>query len=337
MRRIPPLILIGALALSACSEDANQTPTSPAGQPAFDKGVPCPTTSFPFPVASDQIKALYPNNATETAMVARAFDISKKWSQCKVADPQGKVADFVRILLSDFLNNRLNATATATDVQALINTMYSGVGLTAPIIPLSQLAPGGDVGSGLFIPGQVLIIRTSTNNAATKIPANAFNENTLITIYRLRDDANPLSTDFQPQFPPFYDINASNASGTHNLNSGTFALLGLCLDDADVGDINDPAIGHNRFPGGEGSFEVLPALTAAEYASLGLACPIPANEPDGSAFLDGRSTLGDLAQAAIAVLLPKPLLAASSVGNTGVGGRASSYSPFGIVDRSPGE
>ena len=277
-------------------------------------------------------------------MVARAFDISKKWSQCKVADPQGKVGTFVQTLLQDFLANRLNvftsSPTTAERVSALIQTMYEGVGLSSPNIPLDQLAPGGDIGIGLFVPGQTLLVRTSTRNAGTKIPGNAFDQNTLITIYRLRDNADPLDTENQ-QSPPYYDINASNSSETHDLNG--YAPLGICVDEASIEEFFSPAIGHNRLVPGEGGFytvfEVLDPITAAEFASLGLTCTTLVN-PATSASLDSQSTLGDLAlgawmaaqSAAVDLFLPQPAQAASSVGVVGVGGRASSYSPFGIVE-----
>ena len=346
MRRSRHLAVLGLLILAGCGEQASQVPTSPDGsRPSFDKGVPCPSTVFPFDAASQQIKDLYPNGSAENAMVARAFDISKKWSQCKVADPQTKVGTFVQTLLQDFLAGRLNvlsSPSTADRVSALIQLMYEGVGLTNPNIPLDQLAPNGDVGSGLFVPGQALLVRTSTRDAGTKIPANAFSENTLITIYRLRDDANPLDTEGQ-QSPPFYDINASNSSETHDLNG--YAPLGICVDEAAIADFTDPAIGHNRLvPDGEGGFffefEVLDPITPTEFAGLGLICTTLVN-PASPALLHGRTGLGDLAlgaweaaqSAAVSVFLPQPAHAATSVGKVGVGGRASSYSPFGIVDQ----
>jgi hypothetical protein len=345
MRRSRYLAVLGLSILAACGEQASQVPTSPdGGRPSFDKGVTCPTTAFPFNAASAQIKDLYPNGAAENAMVARAFDISKKWSQCKVADPQGKVGTFVRTLLQDFLAGRLNVLTgptTAERVSALIKLMYEGVGLKDPNIPLDQLAPNGDVGTGLFIPGQALLVRTSTGNAGTKIPANAFTENTLITIFRLKDDANPLLTGLA-QSPPFYDINASNNSETHDLNG--YAPLGICVDEEAISEFVNPAIGHNRLVSdGEGGFffqfEVLDPITPQEFAGLGLICTTLVN-PATSASLDGRSTLGDLALGAweaaqlatVSLFLPQPAQAASSVGKVGIGGRASSYSPFGIVD-----
>ncbi len=348
MRCCRHLALLSLLALAACGERATQAPTSPDGAtPAFDKGVPCPTTSFPIASANQQIQDLYPNGARENSMLARAFDISKRWSQCKVADPQTKVGTFVQTLLQDFTAGRLNVfmtpPTTADRIQELIRTMYEGVGLTDPNIPVDQLKPGGQVASGLFIPGTPLLVRTS--NAATRIPADAFSENTLITMYELRDDANPLFTDLN-QFPPFYDINASNASGDHDLNG--FAPLGFCVDQLITDEI-DVAIGHNRRDGEGGFFfEVLPPITEAEFASLGLPCtPLanPASEGGSvGSVLNGKGTLGDLARGAweaaqsgaMSMFFPQPAEAASSAANKGVGGRASSYSPFGIVDQSSG-
>jgi hypothetical protein len=347
MRRLDYAAVLGLLVLAACSEQATQTPTSPAdGGPAFDKGVPCPTTIVPIDVANQQITDLYPAGAKRSSMLSRAFDISKKWSKCKVADPQEKVGTFVQQLLVDFANGVLTdyttPPTTADRVNALIATMFSGVGLSAPDIPLDQLQPGGDVGVGLFIPGTPLLVRTSTGDAGTKVAGNAFTENTVISIFRLRDDADPLDTflseGFVTQFPPFYEIIASNASGDHTVIGG--APVGICVDDAELSQINDVAIGHND-ERGETSFEILPPISLAEFASLQLACTTLAN-PESSAMRQHHGPLGELALGAweaaqaglTSLFLPVPTQA-TVVGKTGVGGRTSSYSPFGIVDQEP--
>jgi hypothetical protein len=349
MRRLDHAAVLGLLVLAACSEQSTQTPTSPAdGGPAFDKGVPCPTTNFPIDVANQQITGLYPAGAQRSFMLSRAFDISKKWSKCKVADPQEKVGEFVQQLLLDFAGDKLTVYTTPPTtedrVNALISTMFSGVGLSAPDFPLDDLQSGGDVGVGLFTPGTPLLVRTSTNNAGTRIAGNAFTENTVISIFRLTDQANPLETDqfegFVTQFPPFYEIIASNASGNHTVIGG--APVGICVDDAELSGINDVAIGHNDERGEGPEFEILPPISLAEFASLQLACTALAN-PESSAMLRRHGPLGELAlgawQAAQAGLtslfLPVPAQA-TVVGKTGVGGRTSSYSPFGIVDQNPG-
>jgi hypothetical protein len=344
MRHLLLAALSGALVLSACSDDSPQTPTGPqaAGQPTFDKGVPCPTTAFPLADANVLVKLLYPNGTPENTALAKVFDISKKWSQCKVADPRGKVIEFVKTLYRDWTaqpTSRLTPEATAQKVGELINLMYSGVGLTA-----------GNDGYGLFT-GPELLVKGDNNKVATLIPLDGFDEPTLIVITRLPDTPQ-LVTFGEDQFPPFYDITVTNASGTHNLVTG-FGIVGFCVTDAVLAQIaandGDPQIGHNPTDGSP-SFEILEAADADEYADLGLSCTIQANAGPIITDLFHRGTIGDLAlgawnaasqsvaSAAQAILLPQPLYGATVADLTvGVGGRTTKYSPFGVVDASSGD
>jgi hypothetical protein len=112
---------------------------------------------FPLNTAKTQITALYPAGKLRTAALAKASDIAKRWSQCKVADPQSKVVAFVQQLLSDFRAGVLLSypppSTTADRVSALINTMYSGVGFGSPNLPLDA-STGTDFGIGFFTPGR---------------------------------------------------------------------------------------------------------------------------------------------------------------------------------------
>jgi hypothetical protein len=267
------------------------------------------------------------------------FDISKRWSQCKVADPQGKVVTFVQTLYGDWLGGRLAPEATAQKVGELINLMYSGVGLSA-----------SNNGYGLFT-GPELLVKGDNNKVATLIPLDGFSEPTLIVITRLPDTPQ-LITEGEDQFPPFYDITVTNASGTHNLATGFFGIVGFCVTDAVLAQIaandGDPQIGHNPTDGSP-AFEILDEASPDEYADLGLSCTIQANPAPIITDLFHRGTLGDLAlgtwnaasrsvaSAAKAILLPQPLQAATVADlTTGVGGRTTKYSPFGVVDAFSG-
>ncbi len=338
MRHLLLAALSGALILSACSDQSPQPPTGPqaGGLPTFDKGVACGTPVFPLGDANTLVKLVYPNGSPENNALAKVFDISKRWSQCKLADPRAKVVDFVKTLYGDWKAGRLTAQATAQTVGDLINLMYSGVGLAA-----------GDFGFGLFT-GPELRVRGDNNKVSTVIPANGFPEPTLVSITRLPDTPQ-LVTNGQDQFPPFYDITVTNASGTHNLASGV-GIVGFCVTDAVLAQIaandGDPQIGHNPTDGG---FEVLDAADATEYANLGLSCTIQANAGPIITDLFHGGTLGDLAlgtwnaasqsvaSAAQAIFLPQPLQAATLADLTkGVGGRTTKYSPFGVVDANSG-
>ena len=343
MRYLLLAALSGALVLTACSDQSPQPTTGPQAvdQPLFDKGVPCPTTPFPLADANVLVKLVYPDGTPENTALAKVFDISKKWSKCKVADPQGKVVEFVKVLYADWIGGRLTAEATPQKVGELIDLMYSGVGLTA-----------SDNGYGLYT-GTEIRVRGDNNKVGTIIPDGGFGtEPTVITITRLADTPQ-LVTFGQDQFPPFYDITVTNALGTTNLALGTFGIVGFCVTDAVLAQIadndGDPQIGHNPTDGVP-VFEILDEASADEFADLGLFCTIQANPAPIITQLFHGGDLGDLAlgtwnaasesvaSAAKAILLPQPLYAAAIADlSTGVGGRTTKYSPFGVVDAFSGD
>ena len=222
--------IIGLMGFAACTDNTRQIPTEPGVQ--FDKGVPCPGTTFPLTQAKTQITALYPAGTLRNKALATATDIAKRWSQCKVADPQSKVVAFVKTLLSDFRAGRLivysTSPTTATRVSALINTMYSGVGFGTPNLPVDQ-STGTDFGIGFFTPGTPLLVRTNLNDAAASLPGNAFTETTAITVLLRPNTPNPFDGTGHTVLPPFFEITASNLSGTHYLANGR-AVVGFCVD-----------------------------------------------------------------------------------------------------------
>jgi hypothetical protein len=340
-RRLTIAAVFLALAISGCSDNSQQGPTGPGIE--MDKGVPCPGTTFPISQAKTLITQLYPAGTKKSSPLADALataqDIAQKWSQCKVADPQGKVVTFVNKLLSDFRAGSLiggTSTGTASLVSQLINTMYSGVGFGTPNLPVDPTT-GTDFGIGFFTPGHPLLVRTNLNDAATLIPGNAFTETTAITILLRPDTPNPFDGTGKTVLPPFFEITASNLSGTHYLTSGQ-AVVGFCVDDATLAGLSDPAIAHLAVTQGThpGGFEILDEASSAQYNSLGLNCA--QFVPEVGALL-GRGLKGFASAAprvaraaAAAVFLPAQLEAA--LGKTGLGGLATSLSPFGVTDRS---
>jgi hypothetical protein len=322
-----------ALLLAACSDSQRNTPTEP---PDFDKGVPCPTTAFPLASVQTQITALYPAGTLRTNALAKAKDIAKRWSQCKVADPQQKVITFINQLLTDFRANRLiggQTDAVALKVSTLINTMLAGVNL-APNFPTTPSADL-DFGAGWFTPGTPLLVKSSLGDGGVFLPGNAFTVPTAITILRLPPTANPFED--ESVLPPYFDITASNSLGTHYLTAGNKAVVGFCVDEAVLSQLNEPAIAHLAATetGHPGGFELLDGATAAQFNSLGLTDCTALPTSLGAAIRDGWPGLKTFAGAALkSVLLPQTL-AAAAVGKTGLGGLASSLSPFGITDRSP--
>lgn len=344
-RRVAVATLVCAIAVAACSDASRQGPSE---GPAFDKGIPCPTTTFPLDQANALIVQLYPTGTSkkdnpQAVMLATAKDISEKWAKCKVADPQLKVVSFVNTLLNDFRNGALvggTSPATAALVSSLINTMYSGVGFGEPNLPVDP-ATGTDFGIGFFTPGQQLLVQTNVKDGAVLIPANAFTQTTAITVLLRPDSPNPFDGTGHTVLPPFFEITASNLSGTHYLANGQ-AVVGFCVEEATLTSLNQPAIAHLAVAEGShpGGFEVLDDASAAQFASLGLDCDqfIPPNPVDvGSLFGNGLHGFAlaapeFLRSAAASLFLPRRLDAAFAKG--GLGGLATSLSPFGVTDRN---
>ncbi|HEY7636073.1 MAG TPA: hypothetical protein VH763_11035 [Gemmatimonadales bacterium] len=346
MRRLLALgALLGVLAVAACRDNTDVAPTEP--NPQFDKGVPCPTTRLDLTTANTLINQLYANNASlRKTRLASAADIAQKWSQCKVADPQSKVVTFVNALLADFRAGRLaggTVDPVPARVSALINTMYSGVGLGTPNLPL-QPGTGTDFGVGFFTPGKDLLVKTNLSDGAVFLKGNAFNEPTAVTVFLRPNTPNPFEgqTD-QTVFPPFFEIIASNLSGNHYLANGT-AVVGFCVDEETVLNLlNVPAIAHiaPTQPGHPGGFEILNDASAAQYNGLGLNCTqfVP-SEPFGALFDGGLKGFASAAprlaaRYARSLFLPHTLEAA--VAKKGLGGLPTSLSPFGVTDRFPSE
>jgi len=344
MRKPLLAALLGTLILAACTEEPSRAPTEPEAR--FDKGVPCPTTPFPLQTANQQVTALYPAGPRRTAALAKVFDISKRWSQCKVADPQGKVVAYVSALLADFRASRLIgglSTATANLVSDHIDTMFSGVGFL-PLNLVLDPSTGTEFGTGFFIPGTPLTVRTNTNNAAVFLGANSFAQPTAITLLLRPPGTNPFDGTGRVVFPPFYEITASNMSNIHYLSNGATAVVAFCVDDevTPINELTDPAIAHIAVAEGTnpGGFEVLPEATEGQYNALNIACS-RFSPSEASLFGGGfkgfataapkylRTVVADL-------LLPTELEAAAAVGKTGLGGLARSLSPFGVTDRVAG-
>ncbi|MBA3554920.1 MAG: hypothetical protein H0W29_09220 [Gemmatimonadales bacterium] len=348
MRYLATAALCGTLLLAGCSQDMPSAPAEP--DPEASAALRCITPGFPLKLALAQIvgtrtsPGLYPASRPRplALALARVAEIAALWTLCKPAQAQAKVATHTTILLDDYRAGRLvggTSEATATRVVAHTNTMWQGVGLQAPNIPVFP-GTGTDFGFGLFTPGQELLVQTGSQNGAVRIPSNGFTETTLITIVQRATDPNPFEGTAENVFPPFYEIVASNASNTHYLANGTSAIVGFCVDDElfpAILSMADPAIAHIAVPEGTnpGGFEI---LDDASTAGLGLDCPTP--EGFGSLFDGGLKGFASTAPrllrtAAASLFLPtRAEAAASALGKTGLGGLARSLSPFGVVDRA---
>ncbi len=359
MRKFAIAALCGTLVLAGCSQDT-PNPIEPT-EPEASAAIKCIAPGFPIVQALAQISGarnligLYPVTKPKplALALARVAEVAALWTICKPAQAQAKVAAHTNILLNDFRTGQLiggTSAATAGRVITHVNTMWQGVGFQPPNLPIFP-GTGTDFGVGLFTPGTPLLVKTGSSNGAVRIPATGFNQPTLISIVLRPPTPNPFAgVEGETVVPPFYEIVASNATNTHNLTTGQFALVGFCVDDAinpEILGFNDPAIAHiavNEPP--LGGFEILDNAPPAgspgvDYGDLGLDCAQFSPVITGSLFDGGIRGFASkapryLGSALASVFLPSEAEAAVAVGKTGLGGLARSLSPFGVVDRSPG-
>ncbi len=352
MRKLAVAALCGTLVLAACIQDT-PNPIEPT-EPEASAAIKCIAPGFPIVQALAQISGaknligLYPVTKPKplALALARVAEVAALWTVCKPAQAQAKVAAHTSIVLNDFRTGQLiggTSAATAARVVTHINTMWQGVGFVPPNLPITP-GTGTDFGVGLFTPGQPLLVKTGSQNGAVQIPGNGFSQTTLVTIVLRPNTPNPFAGTGQQVFPPFYEIIASNAGNIHYLNTGTFAVVGFCVDDVanpDILDLIDPAIAHIAVTEGSnpGGFEILDNASDAQYNQLGLDCT-RFSPPIGSLFDGGLRSFASnapryLQSAMTSLLLPSNLEAA--VGKTGLGGLARSLSPFGVTDRVGGE
>jgi hypothetical protein len=195
------------------------------------------------------------------------------------------------------------------------------------------------------------VIKTGNGQALVQLDPGAFLEPTVISISRLAD-AFQLTNFDGNQFPPKYDYDAVNSSGTHVLQTGKFAIVAFCLLSLESEGVEGayPAggypenrrIGHNPVAGAPGfPFEVLdPVDLEEEGLADDLNCPteIGSLDPGGSGF--AHAALRAASRYLAPILLPRQLWAATLIKlppPPPIGGRAGSLSPFGVVEFSEGE
>ncbi len=215
----------------------------------------------------------------------------------------------------------------------LIDQLYTLAGITAPLPPIGALAPDG---AASVIGSQGGLVITSTLHAGVDIPAGVFANPTLVTIERLPNPAQngqgPLPTSLQ-QFPQFYDIASSAAPGGQ-------VEVGVCVLDPPH-PLAPPAnvVGQLRLahpdPQNAQQVEIL-ALAPASFLDCSTATSsLPSNQAFGSLAMKTIDRVGHWTSSAGRFLGVGTLGATgshvSALNPGGLGGLATSFSPFGAV------
>ena len=341
MRRQIITALCGTLIIAGCSDQTRQSPTEPTVR-APEAELGCrPSQRFPVVRVTALILKVFPAGKLRIEALARATAITLLWDTCREAAARKAAVEFVA-----FMNrNASSLRGTEEQQNTLISLILNGVGIPVTV--------SDDFGVGLFDPQNPnpTLIKTGNGQALVQLDPGAFLEPTVISISRLAD-AFQLTNFDGNQFPPKYNYDAVNSSGTHVLQTGKFAIVAFCLLSLEEfgeegvyppgGYPENRRIGHNPVAGAPGfPFEVLdPVDLEEEGLADDLNCPteIGSLDPGGSGF--AHAALRAASRYLAPILLPRQLWAAT-LGKLPppppLGGRAGSLSPFGVVEFSEGE
>ncbi|HEX6406124.1 MAG TPA: hypothetical protein VFZ90_02935, partial [Gemmatimonadales bacterium] len=197
MRRLFIAAVVGGLALTACTDQQQESPTEPS-VPSNAATTKCGAVPFPLPKLASLINKIFPNGKLRLEAVARAGVIALLWDTCQKSAAQKAVVSFVDWMNQNFLAGKL--TGTAADRSQLITIMFNGVGLSIP----SSTTMGPDFGIGFFDPNNTnnTVIKNQNNTALIELEPGSFTEPTTIVLSRNSD--NFRLTDFDgDQFPPY--------------------------------------------------------------------------------------------------------------------------------------
>jgi hypothetical protein len=337
MRRLTLAALASVVVLSACSDQAKQSPTEPSAVPEQNL-VSCRPVKFPLVAATGLIKQVFPVRLRVEAL-ARAAAVALLWDACKVDLARKAAASFV-----DWMNGKSSSLTGSLDQRnALVSLLFTGVGLTPP----SGTTLGPDFGIGTVDPKATTptLIETGGNTGLIEFqPASighpaAFPELTVVTITRKPDGFRLDGFPPEDQFPPFFDYTASNASNTHKIADGAVARMAFCLLGATSfpdGYPDAARIGHNPDPTLQPPvFEIIPADPGVGDYTDDLVCgnlQTSLGSFGGGLLGFGRSAGRFFAPLVRTLFLPQPLMA-TTVGTRGpLGGLPPSLSPHGVVN-----
>ena len=341
MRRPVLAALSAALALSACSDQNRTSPTEPSESPQETFSNVCRVTRFPVLRASALILRVFPAGRLRIEALARDAAVALLWDTCRPALARRGVAGFL-----DFMNQNAGALiGTEAQKNELINLMFTGVGLAAP----PPIVLGPDFGIGTVEPNATTPTTIETQGSTALVqfePAGAgqpaaFEETTVVSIFRHGDDFRLFGFPEEDQFPPFFDYNAANASNDHIIAEGAVVRMAFCLlglSSYPNGYPDAARIGHNpaaNVPGPR--FEIIPEDPGASdfgddliCGNLGTNLGVFGDGLRGFGRATGR-VFGSLVQK---LFLPQPLMAVA-VGPRGpLGGLPPSLSDFGVVNAS---
>jgi alpha-tubulin suppressor-like RCC1 family protein len=315
----------------ACGE---QSPT----RPLPDAGVA--TTQGPATQAALEaqinglINALY--TPTEQGAVVQQFArIKAQLASRRTDDAEASIVTFVQTLLADEAAgdledpNGAQPPSTKDALASLVNAVAQFGGLPAPIPP----ALGNDQAVAVVGPAGGTVV-TETGFGGVQFPAGALPENVIVVVSRLPNPATPTDGPLpttSDQYPLFYDFSTTPPVAQF----AQPVLVGICQ--LEVGAPFGPPtqivasrlqIAHPN-PANPATVELLAREVApfVDCAAVQLAQARQRRQGEGL-LVRALGTIRDFGAQATAVFRPTPAYAVHG----GLGGKTTSFSPFGAVD-----
>jgi hypothetical protein len=330
MRRSPRLSALLVLAvpgvvwLTACSSDRSTAPRS-ADVAASASLSPQPGTGQCVVPTQQQIGALF--NPTYVGQATSGLntvlnDLKKNNTSAAISDMYVEWKFTLDTYYAGQMNGGTSAQ-TQANVLAFGQSLYCLVGLDGSALTLASLGPDAVVQVVIPSPNDQTVV-TGSKHAGLLIPGNTLTAPVTISISILTTayafPSGPLNTKLD-QYGPFFEFKV--------IPEQTFitpVTTGACLS-TPTGDQPPPSV-HLAHNVGQG-LQILPAATVPF-----LVCGVTALAPQQSVFQLARN--GEYGKAvkqlgSVAVNLFSPATAYALV-SSGVGGKTTSFSPFGGVD-----
>ncbi len=345
MRRHSTVCFVGAsLLLGACSgSDRASAPTGPAESPESPSFATSTTTgpvcgNYPAKQATaiqqilTELGYVYPRFSPPLiALQVVSNLLGVALAKAQQTPAQQFAVQIINRLQSDLKAGKLqnppqpnlgNFTTKDQVVDDLVKRLQC---LTA--LPVTGNSP--DAGVGVVTPNAPATIVTGSQTGGASFPAGSVNNTTVVTVQRLPDGPQLLTS--LHQFPEFFEITSSNPNA--QIVQQNKVIVGICNVADNTG---NPSllIAHfvDQLPTGTnfGDVEVLPPVTAA-FLDCSTVIGSATAKPRNFAAASWRAVSNGLGSFAKTLFLPAELHATILLGG-GPGGFTGKFSPFGTVD-----
>lgn len=325
------------LLVAACGE---QSPTRPTVEPdALTARGPATQAALEAQI-NGLVNALYAPKEQGAVKVDFAR-IKAQLASGRTEEAEAGIVSFVQTLLEDLAGgdledpNGAQPPTTADALASLVNAVAQFGGLPPPIPPSNPL--GGDGAVAVLGPAGGTVV-ASSGFGGVQFPPGALPENTIVVVNRLPNPttptAGPLPTPLD-QYPLFYDFSTT----PHVAQFAQPVLVGICQ--LEVGQPFGPPtqtvanrlqIAHPD-PANPSTLELLAREVAPFVDCSGVQLSQARLRRQGEGLLvRALGSIRDVGARAVSVFRPTPAYAVHG----GLGGKTTSFSPFGAVDPGAG-